>query len=153
MTWPDVALDPITRLRAVAARYPSAGICETVLDVPFADTWAWVTDFEHSVPRFDSQLTRAKITRRDGDHVKMLVWAKHVPVPLPIDACVEPGFCLMRGRARTYLVVMAAVPTVDGGTRFVHCEAMPWPGLSFLRPIIQRIVEADIRGLRRMVCT
>lgn len=154
-TWPDVGLDPVTRLRAIAARYPSAAIRETVLDVRPDDAWSWVTDFEHAVPLFDSQLSRVKVTRRDGDDVKMLVWAQHVPVPLPITARVDPGFCLMRGRARTYLVVMAAVPADDesGRTRFVHCEAIPRRGLARVQPIIQRIVDADVRRLQRVVCT
>lgn len=152
--WPDVGLDPIARLRAVAAAYPSAAIRETVLDLAVDDAWRWVTDFERAVPRFDSQLARVKVTRRiDDTNLQLLVWANRIPVPLPMDVLVEPGYCLMRGRARTYLVLMAAVPTDDGRTRFVHCEAIPRHGLAIAQRTLQRIVDADVRRLERVVGT
>jgi hypothetical protein len=152
--WPDVELDPIVRLRAVAAAFPSAAIRETVLDLGAEEAWAWVTDFERTVPRFDSQLSRVRITRRiDDEHLRMLVWARWLPLPLPMEVLVEPGYCLMRGRARTYLVVMAAVPTDDGRTRFVHCEAIPRHGLARAQRFLQRVVDADVRQLERVVGT
>lgn len=152
--WPTARLDPIRRARVIGAAIPSAAWAEAVIDAPYAETWAWVTEFEHSVPRFDRQVQRIRVheRRRDDDgieHVRLT--ATSYGLPQPFDVRVEDGFCLMRGRARLYLVVMAAVPVDDGArTRFFHLEAVPMPGASVLRSRLQREVDADLRSLGRI---
>ena len=153
MTWPVVELDPITRLRAIAAAYPNAGVAEAVVDVPFEEAWAWVTDFERNVHRFDTEVAKIRIRHRDGGRVRLWAWARFVPIPLPFDVTVEDGFCIMRGRVRAFLVVMAAAPTADGRTRYVHAEAVPLPGVGWLRRLVQRVVDRDVRGFVRHVGT
>ena len=153
MTWPTAHLDPIGRLRALAAAYPNAGVGEVTVDVPFEDAWRWVTDFEHNVHRFDSEVAKIRVRHREGDRIRLWAWARFVPVPLPFDVTLEPGFCIMRGRFRAFLVVMAAVPTEDGRTRYAHAEAVPLPGAGWLRRVLQRTVDADLRGFVRLVVT
>ncbi len=65
-------------------------------------------------------------------------------VSLPFRVRIEDGFCMMSGKARLYLVVMAAVPE-DGGerTRFLHLEAIPLPGTRPLRRSLQHEVDSD----------
>jgi hypothetical protein len=152
--WPSASLDPIRRARVIGAAIPSAAWAEAVIDAPYAETWAWLTEFEHSVPRFDRQVQRIRVHERsrDDDGVEQVrLTATSFGVRQPFAVRVEDGFCLMRGRGRLYLVVMAAVP-LDGGsrTRFFHLEAVPLSGFGVLRSLLQHDVDADLGQLRRI---
>lgn len=154
--WPRAGLDPIMRARVLAASIPSAAAAETVLDAPFADTWAWIEDLPRSAPAFDRDVSSIRIRSQvdRGDRVRDLTATVRTHgVPYPFAIRLEPGFCVMQARARAYLVVMAAAPMPGdpGRTRFVHVEGVPWPGTGFLAPVIERLVRADVRALRRIV--
>lgn len=151
--WPSVELDAITRLRAIATAYPNAGIGEVVVDAPFERVWSWITDFENTTPRFDDAIKKVRIVRRTPGGLRMHSWVRGSPVPLPFDVAIEPGFCLMRGQARAFLVLMAAVPEGDGRTRYAHAEAIPLPGLGALRPLLQRAVNSDLANLAKHLGT
>ena len=153
MTWPTAELGQITRLRAVAAAYPNAGVGEVTVDVPFDDAWAWITDFERNTARIDKALSKARIRRRDGDRLSMWVWQRFNPIPLLFDVTIEPGFCIMRARGRLFLVVMAAEPAGDGRTRYAHAEAIPLPGTGWLRRLFDRAVKSDLGGVRTHIGT
>jgi hypothetical protein len=152
--WPVATLDPIRRARVLAATVPNAAAIETVIDAPFQDVWPWMVDFERSVPEFDTTIRKVRVhaRRREGhvEHVALTATGVGMPVGLPCTARVEDGFCIMQGRWRLYLVVMAAAPT-DGGahTRFVHMEAIPLPGSWLARSYLQRVVRADVAGIHR----
>jgi hypothetical protein len=153
--WPVAGLDPLARARVLAAALPSAGLAEGVLDAPFDETWRWIEDLPRSVPAFDRDVSairiRSRATRADGaEDLTATVRAHGVPYPFAVR--MERGFCLMQARARAYLVVMAAAPDPEasGRTRFVHVEGVPVPGSGFLRPVIERLVAADVRSLVRL---
>jgi len=155
VTWPDASLDPIRRLRVVAAALPNAGVGEIVLDHPYDDVWAWLMDHEHAVPRFDREVRRIRVRGHDEQgRVLLTAWQRHNPLPMPFVVTIEDGWCLMQARGRLFTVLQAAVP-VDGGarTRYAHAEAVPLPGTAFLRSRLQRMVDADLRGLARTVLT
>lgn len=148
--WPVATLGPIGRAKVLASALPSAAWAEGVIPAPYSDTWAWITDFERSVPRFDHDVQRITVHARSrvGEVERVQLTARSYGVPIPFDTQVEEGFCLMRGRARLYLVIMAAEPANDGEqTRFLHVEAVPLPGTGFLRTRLQRAVNADLRRL------
>jgi hypothetical protein len=148
MTWPVAELDAIGRLRALASAYPSAGIAEVALDVPFDEAWAWVTDFENNVPRLDTMVRKVRVRRLGDGRLRMLAWLRWSPLPWPFRVRVERGFCVMQARAKAFLVVMAAVPDDRGMTRYAHAEAVPIRRLGVLRRLYQRMVEADLARLR-----
>ncbi|HEX3839648.1 MAG TPA: hypothetical protein VHU85_02545 [Acidimicrobiales bacterium] len=151
--WPAAALDPIGRARVLAATIPSAAYHHGVIDAPYAAVWPRVIDLENFTPRFDSQVDRVVIHHREehGEITHLRMSATSHGVSLPFRVRIEDGFCLMRGTARLYLVVMAAVPE-DGGarTRFLHLEAIPLPGTGLLRRFIQREVDSDFSNLSRL---
>jgi hypothetical protein len=146
--WPVATLDPIGRAKILASAIPSAAWAEGVIEAPFAETWGWITDFERSVPRFDTDIESIAVhaRSREGNVEHVRLTARSHGVPVPFDVRLEEGFCLMRGRARVYLVVMAAQPAGDH-TRFLHLEAIPLPGTRFLHSRLQRMVNADLRRL------
>jgi hypothetical protein len=154
--WPLATLDPIRRAKVLGAAIPSAAWAEGVIAAPWAETWAWITDFERSVPRFDRDVDSVKVLERsrEGEVERVRLTARSHGVPVRFDVRVEDGFCLMRGRARLYLVVMAAQPAGDAGdgehTRFLHLEGVPLPGTRLLRGRLRRMVNADLHHLSRL---
>jgi len=133
--WPTASLDPIRRARVMAAAIPG-GFAEAVLDVPYARAWEWLTDLEHSVPAFDAQVERLRITERrpdsDGSAERVTFIATNHHLSLPFTARIEDGWCLMQSRLRLFVVVMAAVPQGADRTRYAQLEAVPLPGGRFL---------------------
>ena len=155
VAWPEARLSPIARARAVAEGIPGAAWEVTTFDAPYRSTWDWVADLEHSVPQFDDSVSSIRVRERHdrGDHEELAITARNGPLPLRFDVRLEDGYCLMRGRGRLYVVLMAAEPVDDGArTRFFHCEAIPLPGIGTLaRPPVRRMVAADVANLRRLV--
>jgi hypothetical protein len=152
--WPDADLDPIRRVRVLASAVPSAGFVETTFDVPYDELWPWLADLERSVPSFDRRVAalRVRDRRADDDGSEQLrIVARSAGVPTPFDVRLEPGFCIMRAKARIFLVVMGARPDGEGRTRYAQVEAVPLPGARPLRRLLQREVEADVAGIRRAV--
>jgi hypothetical protein len=149
VTWPVAQLDPIRRLHVVASAFPNAAVGEIVVDRPFEEVWPWMMDFEHTLPRFDRAVRKAKVLERTERGVKLLSWTRGNPIPFPFDVTIEPGWCLMRAAARSFLVLMAAVPEGEGRTRYAHAEAVPLSGLGVLRSLLEREVRSDLRGIAR----
>jgi hypothetical protein len=151
--WPAASLDPLRRAKVIGAAIPGSAWVEGVLDAPYDVAWPWVTDLATSVPRFDVQVRRIDVRDRwlEEGTQRMRIVASGTGLRLGFDVWLEDGFCLMRGRRRLYVVVMAARPE-DGGarTRFVHLEGVPLPGARVLRGVLRRVVRADFRKLAQL---
>lgn len=134
----------------MASALPGAGVVEDVLDVPSERYWTFLSDLERSVPRFDPQVHRLVVDERDGERLQARAWSGPLRTPARFDVTLtDDGWCLMQQRHRAFVVVMAAVAEGDR-TRAIHVEAVPRRGIGrLLRPIMQRNVAADLRGIRR----
>jgi hypothetical protein len=66
--WPVADLDPVRRLRVLAAavRFP-VYVGEVVIPAPFEQVWAEVSDLEQELPRHLSTVRSARITWAEGD--------------------------------------------------------------------------------------
>jgi hypothetical protein len=73
-------LDPVARLRIMAAAYPGCARVERVLDAPFDAVWAVAGDLEQGVPRFDRMRTRQ---RRSTPWLETLVRSEPRGAALP----------------------------------------------------------------------
>lgn len=154
--WPVATLDPVGRLRALAAGLDGVAIEERRLDAPFDDVWGFISDLEHSVPTFDRTVASVRILETRGEKLRIRAGSTrhHGYVPLTFDVDLRPGWCWMVSRPQLYVVGMAAVP--DGsGTRFAHMEGLtlPWTPL---RPLLHRFarrqaghVRSDLDGIER----
>jgi hypothetical protein len=146
--WPDVELDCVMRLRALAAGLPHVALVECVLDAAPERVWSIVGDLEHGVPRFEAGVRSAEITARDGEHLE-LVTRGALGLPLHFRAVLRPGWCVMHSRLADIGMAAAAL---DGGrrTRFAHFEGSRWLGRPG-RPFFRRRVEGDFARLRRIL--
>jgi hypothetical protein len=155
VAWPEAALTPLARARALAAAIPGAGYREATFDAPYATAWARLSDLERSVPAADKAVRRIRVKerRRLADGAEELRFTTTSPLGLftPFTARLEDGFCLMRAKGRIYVVVMAAEPTDDGRTRFGQIEAVPRRWGWILKPLMRLTVGDDIKGFRRYV--
>jgi hypothetical protein len=136
---PPAELDPIRRLRVLAAAIPGAAVAEGVLDAPFDAVWAAATDFEH-VGGIEILIKEARISSRrpDPETGGERVEIEYKPRPLGprdvIDVDLRPGWCWMQSPLA--VAAMAAVPVEGGKTRFAHLEAVRFPGRRLFKPLI-----------------
>jgi hypothetical protein len=157
--WPTAELDDIARLRVLAEAVPGAAIEERVIDAPYDRVWPLVTDLERNVARFDTDVHRIRMIRRDGDRI--IFWGiaswRWLWVPARFAAEIRDGFCWMYTQG--YVVGMAAVREGDR-TRFAHMEGFHFRGprwMQFLLRPVARIsrwrhgyhVPADVDGIER----
>lgn len=145
--WPVAELDPVVRMRALAAGLPHVACDESVFDVPFERLWSFVTDFEATTALFEGGVSGARILERTGERLQL---EARGPIGgwTPFDVVLRPGWCLMR--SRSVEVGMAARPEADGRTRFVHFEGSARIG-RFGRPLFAWNIRQDFRRLRRLL--
>lgn len=158
--WPLATLDPVARLRALAAGLDGVAIAERRLDARFEDVWSFISDLEHSIPTFDRTVASIRILETRGEKLRVRAGStrQHGFVPMTFDVDLDPGWCWMVSRPQLYVVGMAAVPD-GGGTRFAHMEGLsiPWAPL---RPLLRRFasrqarhVRSDLNGIERATAT
>lgn len=147
MTWPVADLDPIRKLRVLAAGIPAAVMVERVIAAPWEAVWARAEDLEDTVPRIQSHVRTLKITARDGDWLEVDVRG-HLGARARMDAVLTPGWCVMQ--SRFLRIGMAAAPE-EGGTRFGRLVAVRLPGSGVFAPLTARNLTAEIQRLERLL--
>lgn len=65
----DEELDPIRRLRILAAMHPGCALAEALLDAPFDAVWAIAGDLEQGVPRYEPTVKDVHIVQRRGERI------------------------------------------------------------------------------------
>jgi hypothetical protein len=131
--WPVADLDPVRRLRVLAAsvRFPVfAG--EVVLPAPVEQVWAIASDLERELPRCLTTVRSARITQAEGERLELFVVGT-LGQRARFDVVLRPGWCLMR--SRFVLGAMAAVPDA-GGTRFAAMGGFRLPGIRLASPLL-----------------
>ena len=148
MSWPEAELDPVARLRALAAALPHVSLAERVIAAPFAHVWSYLEDMERGVPRFEGNVRRLEIVRREGERL----WLRSegpLGVTLAMQAVLRPGWCVMGTASGSVQIGMAARGEGPGATRFAHFEGSRWLG-RLGRPLFARNVRRDLANLARL---
>ena len=142
-TWPAADLDPVRRLRVLAAAisFP-VYVAERVIPAPFEQVWARVSDLEHELPQHITTIRSARITRAEGDRLE-LVATGTLGQRARFDVVLRPGWCLMR--SRFVLGAMAAVPEAEG-TRFAALGGFRLPGARLARPLLTVLGDRAMRS-------
>jgi hypothetical protein len=129
--WPVADLDPVRRLRVIAATTPGVIYAEQHIPAPFGEVWAVASDLENELPRIVADVRTFKITASAGERLQGRARSR-LGLRARFDVVLRPGWCLMQSR---FLIFgMAAVPE-DGGTRFAGLGALRVPGASLLAPV------------------
>ncbi|MDV5147600.1 hypothetical protein R1T08_26370 [Streptomyces sp. SBC-4] len=105
-------IDPVERLRIMAAGVRGARIAEEVLPVPFEEVWAVMADLEGEFGRFQPDMRRVRVLRVAGDRVEALALSKY-GFRAHLRGFVRPGWCWLQSR---FLIIgMAAAPEPGPG--------------------------------------
>lgn len=135
MSWPVADLDPIRRLRVLAAAVPGAVVAEATLDAPFEQAWAVAADLERELPRYLPDVRVFTITNRDGERLEARARG-YAGLRARFDIVLRPGWCIMR--SRFLLGGMAAVPDGDR-TRFAFLGGVHIPAQRLATPALTAI--------------
>ncbi|MFI5797400.1 hypothetical protein [Streptomyces sp. NPDC051677] len=133
--WPVTELDPVRRLRVLAAGLNAAMYADAHLDLPFADVWAVVSDLEGELPHLLPTLRAFRTSPTTP--TRSSAWA-YGPFghSARFDVLLQPGWCLMQSGC--VVGGMAAVPE-GAGTRFAVLGGLRqgWagPAQRALRPL------------------
>ncbi|MEU6063945.1 MULTISPECIES: hypothetical protein [Streptomyces] len=144
---PVTELDPVRRLRVLAAGLNAVMYADAHLDLPFADVWAVASDLEVELPYLLPMLRAFRTSPgAPGASARSSAWA-YGPFGhrARFDIVLRPGWCLMQSGC--VVRGMAAVPE-SAGTRFAVLGGLrrSWttPAQRALRPL------GKVRG-RRMI--
>jgi hypothetical protein len=145
-TWPHVDLDPVRRLRVLAAGIPGAHVTERVLPAPLRQVWAVLADLEGGFGRVQPDMRHVRIVHRDGDRLQAVACSRF-GMRARFDGVLRPGWCWLQ--SRFLLIGMAATSEPGGGTRVALTGGLRIPGQAALLPVGVR--REARRALDRLV--
>jgi len=71
--WPTSELDPVRRMRILAAALPRAAFRERVLDAAFADVWGIAGDLVRGTPQWKKDVTGLAIVGQEGELLDVVI--------------------------------------------------------------------------------
>jgi hypothetical protein len=149
--WPRAELDPVARLRVLAAAIPGAVVTERVLDAQFDRVWALLSDLEGTFTDIQPDLRSVHILASDGDRVTALA-RSHYGLRANLDGVVSPGWCWLQSR---FLIIgMAATAHPAGGTRVALTGGIRIPARAALIPLgVRRESTKSLNRLSNLLTT
>ncbi|MEV4166243.1 hypothetical protein [Nonomuraea dietziae] len=134
-------LDPVRRLRVMAAATPGCVVVERVIAAPFEEVWAVAADLEGELPRYQPSVKTLRVTPGEGDRLEAVALGR-AGLCASFAAVLRPGWCWMQ--SRTSVFGLAAVP-VEGGTLLGRAGATRRRGLRMLAaPLLRRAFAAEL---------
>ncbi|HET9968106.1 MAG TPA: hypothetical protein VFQ68_07695 [Streptosporangiaceae bacterium] len=145
--WPITELDPVRRMRVLAATIPGVAYAEELIPAPFSAVWDTASDLEHELPRMITDLRAFEITSARGERMTARARGR-LGQRASFDVVLRPGWCVMRSR---FLIGgMAAIPEGEG-TRFAFLGGIRLHGIRLLDPML-RLAAGPLarRPIRRL---
>jgi hypothetical protein len=144
-------LDPVRRLRVMAAAVPGARLVERVLPAPLEAVWAVMGDLEGGFGEFQPDMREVRVVRVDGDRVEALARSHH-GFRARLRGHVRPGWCWLQSR---FLIIgMAAAAEPGGGTRIALTGGVRVPGRAAIVPLgARRELERAAARLEALLLT
>ena len=139
--WPVADLDPLRRLRVMAAAIPGTDLAELTIDAPPEAVWQVVSNLRVEMPRLVRDFRTVTVTPGSGDRLVMHARG-YLGQRAQFDVVIRPGWCWMQ--SRFLLCGMAAVPD-PSGTRFGFLGGIRAPGVTLLHPLLHLIGPAAVR--------
>ncbi|MCT2589299.1 hypothetical protein LHJ74_05015 [Streptomyces sp. N2-109] len=140
--WPTADLDPVLRLRVMAAGLNSVMYADEYIDAPLADVWSMASDLEGELPHLVPTLSAFHVP--PGPEERKQVWAyslfRH---RARFEVLLQPGWCLMQSK---YVVGGMAAVAEGSGTRFAVLGGLRQTRLTSLLTPLRPLGRS--RGLR-----
>jgi len=131
--WPAAELDPVRRMRVLAAATPGVAYAEKLIPARFDAVWETASDLEHQLPRMITDLRSFEITGARGERMTARARGR-LGQRARFDVVLRPGWCVMQSR---FLIGgMAAAPEAEG-TRFAFLGGLRLPGIRLLDPVLR----------------
>jgi hypothetical protein len=131
--WPVTELDPVRRMRVLAAATPGVAYAEKLIPAPFGAVWDAASDLEHQLPRMITDLRSFEITSARGERMTARARGR-LGQRASFDVVLRPGWCVMQSR---FLIGgMAAAPEGES-TRFAFLGGLRLPGIRLLDPMLR----------------
>ena len=146
--WPVAELDPVQRLRVLAAALPYVAFEEAVVDAPVEEVWEFWGDLERSTPLIELGVAQVDIVRRQGDRLDLAVRSV-LGTTMAMQAELRFGWCVMQ--SRNTRIGMAAAAEADGSkTRLAHFEGSSLLG-RLARPYFRWNIRGDLRRIAKLL--
>ena len=139
--WPVADLDPVRRLRVMAAATPGTDMTEVIIDAPPEQVWQVASNLQAEMPRLVRDFRSVTITPGTGELLVMNARG-YLGQRARFDVLIRPGWCWMQ--SRFLLCGMAAAPD-PSGTRFGFLGGIQAPGATLLHPLLHLIGPAAVR--------
>ena len=152
--WPVAQLDPLRRLRVMAAALPATTLAEIVVPAPLDQAWATAADLETSMPLMISDFRSVHITETETGRLQMTARGK-LGQRARFDVELRPGWCWMQ--SRLWVGGLAAVhqPGEPASTRIGFLGGLRIPGARFLtsalHPTAQRAAHQALTRLAEQI--
>jgi len=95
--WPVADLDPVRRMRVIAAATPGVAYAEKLIPAPFSAVWAAASDLERALPRMVTDLRSFEITSTRGEQLTARARGR-LGQHARFDVVLRPGWCVMQSR-------------------------------------------------------
>lgn len=140
--WPTAELDPVRRLRIMAAAIPGAMAGEVLVHRPIDVVWARASDLETELPLLVHDFREVRVSDREGDR---LVARARSPLGLRarFDVVLQPHWCWCE--SRFLLCGMAAAARGDD-TVFGFLGGLRVPAANVLERMAARPATALLRN-------
>jgi hypothetical protein len=142
--WPTVELDPVRRLRVLAAAIRGAYVTEQVIPAPFDEVWAVAADLEHEFGHYQPDMRHVRVVRAEGTRLEAIARSR-LGFRARFDVVSSPGWCWMQ--SRLLLIGVAATP-VEGGTLVAVTGGVRVPGRAAIVPLFVR--KEGAKTIRRL---
>src|SRR5262249_49688409 len=95
--WPVTELDPVRRMRVLAAATPGVAYAEKLIPAPFSAVWDAASDLEHQLPRMITDLRSFEITSTRAERMTARARGR-LGQRARFDVVLRPGWCVMQSR-------------------------------------------------------
>jgi hypothetical protein len=125
--WPVAELDPIRRLRVMAASLPAVAHAETIVPAPLEQVWAAAADLEASMPILVRDFRTVRVTELEAGRLRMDARGK-LGQRARFDVVLQPGWCWMQSRLWVGGIAAVEQPGPSPSTRIGFLGGLRIPG-------------------------
>ncbi|MGW2572294.1 hypothetical protein [Streptomyces sp. NPDC001537] len=146
--WPTTDLDPVRRLRVLAAGIRGAHVTEAHVDAPFERVWTLLGDLEGGFGQVVTDMERLRVVRRQGEHVEALARSRY-GMRARLRGVQRPGWCWLQSR---FLLIGVAATPEGPGTRVAFTGGVRLPSRAALIPLgVRREGSRSVENLTALL--